>query len=67
LRHKFLYGGGWDAASFSLLSHCLSVAFVFLICGVGRQNLLQALGTQLSAYTKTSSRLFYSKSLPLEM
>jgi hypothetical protein len=55
LRHKFLYGGGWAAASFSRLSHRLSVAFVSLICRVGRRNLLQALGIHLSAYTKTST------------
>jgi hypothetical protein len=60
-RHKFLYGGGWAAASFSRLSHCLPVAFVPLIHRVGRRNLLQALGIQLSAYTTLQDK--YSTTL----
>jgi hypothetical protein len=51
LRHKLLYGGGWAAASFSRLPHRFPVAFVPLIYGVGRWNLLQALGIQWSTYT----------------
>jgi hypothetical protein len=50
LRHKFFYGGGWAAVSFSRLSHHLPDAFVPLVYGVGRRNLLQALRIQLSAY-----------------
>jgi hypothetical protein len=51
LRHEFFYGGGWAAASFSWLSHHFPVAFVPLVYGVRRWNLLQALGIQLSAFT----------------
>jgi hypothetical protein len=50
-RHKFFYGGGWATVSLSRLSHRLPVAFVPLVYGVGRRNLLQALRIQLSAYT----------------
>jgi hypothetical protein len=46
LRHKLLYGGGWAAASFIRLPHRFPVALVPLIYGVGRRNLLQALGIQ---------------------
>jgi hypothetical protein len=42
LQHEFFHGGGWTAASSSQLPHRLSVAFVPLVYGVGRQNLLQA-------------------------
>jgi hypothetical protein len=38
-------------ASFSRLPHRLPVVVVPLVYGVGRRNLLQALGIQLSAYT----------------
>jgi hypothetical protein len=51
LRLDFCHDRGWAAASFSRLSHCLPVAFVPLVYGVGRRNLLQALEIQLSAYT----------------
>jgi hypothetical protein len=50
-RHKFLYGGGRAADPLSRLSHCFPIAFVPLNYEVGRRNLLQALGIQLSAYT----------------
>jgi hypothetical protein len=40
LRHKLFHGGGWAAVSFSRLSHRLPIAFVPLVYGVGRQNLL---------------------------
>jgi hypothetical protein len=49
LRLDFCQGGSWAAASFSRLSHRLPVAFVPLVYGVGRRNLLQALGILLSA------------------
>jgi hypothetical protein len=42
LRLDFCRGGGWAAASFSRLPHRLPVAFVPLVYGVGRRNLLQA-------------------------
>jgi hypothetical protein len=60
-RHKFLYGGGWAATSLSRLSHRLPIAFVPLIYGVRRRNLLQALGIQLSAYTTLQDK--YSTTL----
>jgi hypothetical protein len=42
-------------------SHRLPVAFVSLVYGVGRRNLLQALGIQLSAYTISQDK--YSTTL----
>jgi hypothetical protein len=40
LRHEFFHGGGWTAASSSWLPHRIQVAFVPLLYGVGRRNLL---------------------------
>jgi hypothetical protein len=40
LRHKLLHGGGWAAATSSRLSHRIPVAFVPVLYGVGRWNLL---------------------------
>jgi hypothetical protein len=65
LRHEFFYGGGWAAASFSRLSHCLPFASVPLVYGIGRRNLLQALGIQLSAYTTLQDK--YSTTLLKEI
>jgi hypothetical protein len=42
LRHEFFYDGGLAAAGSSWLSHRIPVAFVPLVYGVGRRNLLQA-------------------------
>jgi hypothetical protein len=69
LRHEFFYGGGWAAAGFSRLSHHIPVAFVPLVYGVGRRNLLQAmeLRRQHTQHQDTSTRLPYSRSLPLGM
>jgi hypothetical protein len=41
LRQEFIYGGGWAVAGSSWLSHCVSIAFVTLLNGVGRRHLLQ--------------------------
>jgi hypothetical protein len=61
LRHEFFYGGGWAAAGSSWLSHRISVAFVPLVYGVGRQNLLQAteFRRQHTQHQDTSTRLPY--------
>jgi hypothetical protein len=69
LRHAFYHGEGWAAASFSWLPNCILVAFVSLVYGVGRRNLLQATEfcRQHTQLRQTSTRLPYSRSLPLEM
>jgi hypothetical protein len=69
LRHGFWHGGGWAAASLNRLPHNFLVAFVPLIYGVGRRNLLQATEfcRQHTQHRETSTRLPYSRSLPLEM
>jgi hypothetical protein len=42
LRQKLFYGGGWATTTPSCLPHCVPVAFVTLLNGVGRWHLLQA-------------------------
>jgi hypothetical protein len=68
LRHEFFHGGGCTTASSSRLPHRLPVAFVPLVYRVGRRNLLQATEfcCQHTQHRETSTRLLYSKSLPLE-
>jgi hypothetical protein len=58
LRLDFCHGGGWAAASFSRLPHRLPV---FLVYGVRRRNLLEALEILLSAYTTLQEK--YSTTL----
>jgi hypothetical protein len=67
LRHSFCHGGGWAEAPLSRLPHSLPVAFVPLVYGVGRRNLLQAIEfcCQHTQHRETSTRLVYSRSLPL--
>jgi hypothetical protein len=61
LRLDFCHDRGWAAASSSWLPHRLPVAFVPLVYGVGRRNLLQALEILLSAYTTLQDK--YSTTL----
>jgi hypothetical protein len=65
LRHELLHGGGWAAATSSRLSHRIPVAFVPLLYGVGRRNLLQAMEfhRQHTLHRDTSTRLPYSRKL----
>jgi hypothetical protein len=49
-------GGGRAAVSLSQLPHRIPVAFVPLVNGVRRRNLLQAFGNQLSAYATITSQ-----------
>jgi hypothetical protein len=56
LRYDFCHGGGRAAVSLSQLPHRIPVAFVPLVNGVRRRNLLQAFGNQLSAYATITSQ-----------
>jgi hypothetical protein len=56
LRFDFCRGRGWAAVSLSQLPYRIPVAFVPLVYGVGRRNLLQAFGNQLSPYTTIASQ-----------
>jgi hypothetical protein len=42
LCQKLFYGGGWAATTPSWLPHCVPIAFVSLLNGVGRRHLLQS-------------------------
>jgi hypothetical protein len=65
LRHEILHVGGWAAAAPSRLSHHILVAFIPLLYGVERRNLLQAMEFHRhhTQHRETSNRLPYSRKL----
>jgi hypothetical protein len=60
LRHELLHDEGWAAATSSWLPHRILVAFVPLLYGVGRWNLLQEMEFHCQ---HTTSRHKYSTTL----
>jgi hypothetical protein len=60
LRQEFIYGGDRAPAGSSWLSHCVPIAFVTLLYGVGRRHLLQAREFRRQC---TTSRHKYSTTL----
>jgi hypothetical protein len=60
LRQEFIYGGGLAPAASNWLSHCVPIAFVTLLYGVGRRHLLQAREFRRQC---TTSRHKYSTTL----
>jgi hypothetical protein len=60
LCQELFYGGGWAMTTPSWLHHCVPIAFVTLLNGVGRQHLLQA---RKLRNQHTTSRHQYSTTL----
>jgi hypothetical protein len=60
LRQELFYSGGWAMTTPSRLPHCVPVAFVTLLNGVGRRHLLQARKLRCQY---TTSRHEYSTTL----
>jgi hypothetical protein len=60
LRHELLHGGSWATTTSSRLPHRIPIAFVPLLYGVGRRNLVQAMEFHRQ---HTTSRHKYSTTL----
>jgi hypothetical protein len=60
LRQELFYSGGWATTTPSWLPHCVPIAIVILLNGVGRRHLLQA---RKLRHQHTTSRHKYSTTL----